>query len=466
MLNSPRRKNLSPLANRTLPEVLKPKTPHSIRVTTSKSGKAFPEVLQVKPKLNLQMKSFSSRDLHLSLSSEQFELKLSEDLKKLNSFYVDSSLNKVFFKDFTFEEPSSGQADRKDAQLLIEWLDFMLQKVQSEKHDTPQKLFDLANEIYSICFVEIIRQVTAHCKERGYLISRVWKTYSNLFEQALKITQNRYQALQDSLNSETFKMVAWLEERLRNVEDQLGKERSERENLQSQLESHSALLKSKTEKEIKLINNLGILQAQYKITKKELLTLKEDARILKVRYENIGAEDEFNNVVKRLVIPKRFKRKTSIELDKELSKDPLISDFFSESDSEIFDRITKYGKKNLEKSIEILFNQDDFVEKATETNKSIFISTEVQTDVRDLCGETVGVKKRQNKLIYSNSIRSKNQKPMYFSEFRPYNQRTLTLEAHKLAGDAFSSELKKKHVRLRRLLSTIKNVRDYQEHQQ
>ena len=84
-----------------------------------------------------------------------------------------------------------------------------------------------------------------------------------------------------------------------------------------------------------------------------------------------------------------------------------------------------------------------------------------QTDVRDLCGETVGVKKRQNKLLYSNTIRNKNEKPMYFSEFRPYNQRTLTLEAHKLTTDSFSNELKKKHVRVRRLLSTIRNVKDY-----
>ena len=113
----------------------------------------------------------------------------------------------------------------------------------------------------------------------------------------------------------------------------------------SQIESQNVLIKSKTDKEIKMLNNIGILQAQYKVTKRELLTLKEDTRILKVRYENIGAENEFQNVVKRLVIPKRFKRKTSIELDKELSKDPLVNDFLSDSDSDIFDKITKYGER-------------------------------------------------------------------------------------------------------------------------
>ena len=49
----------------------------------------------------------------------------------------------------------------------------MLQKVVDEKIDKPERLFEIANEIYSACFAEIIRQVSAHCKERGYLISRV-----------------------------------------------------------------------------------------------------------------------------------------------------------------------------------------------------------------------------------------------------------------------------------------------------
>ena len=355
MLNSPRRKNLSPVSSRTLPDILKPKTPHSTRIATSKSGKAFPDPSLVKSKLNLQMKSFSStqlinqpkssRDLHLSLSTDQFEQKLSEDLKKLNTFFIDSSLNKTFFKEFVLEEPASLQSDRKDVQMLIEWLDFMLQKIQNEKFDSPKKLFDLANEVYSTCFTEIIRQVTAHCKERGYLISRVWKTYQSLFEQALKISQSRYQNLQENLNTETYKMVAWLEEKVRTIEEELSQIKQEKIDLLSQIESQNVLIKSKTDKEIKMLNNIGILQAQYKVTKRELLTLKEDTRILKVRYENIGAENEFQNVVKRLVIPKRFKRKTSIELDKELSKDPLVNDFLSDSDSDIFDKITKYGER-------------------------------------------------------------------------------------------------------------------------
>ena len=461
MLNSPRRKNLSPVSNHTLPDILKPKTPHSPRITTSKSGKGIPDSAVKKPKLNLQMKSFSSREHHLSFSSDQFEQKLSIDLKRLNTFFIDSCLNKTFFKEFVFEEPASLQSDRKDVQMLIEWLDFMLQKLQNEKFESPKKLFDLANEVYSTCFIEITRQVTAHCKERGYLISRVWKTYQSLFEQALKISQSRYQNLKESLNSETYKMVGWLEEKVRSMEEQIIQNTHEKNELLSQIESQNALIKSKTDKEIKMMNNIGILQAQYKVTKRELLTLKEDTRILKVRYENIGAENEFQNVVKRLIIPKRFKRKTSIELDKELSKDPLVNDFLSDSDSDIFDKITKYGQVYIEKSIEILFNQDDYVEKGIETNQAFFIEASVQTEVKDLCGETVGVKKRQNKLLYSNSIRNKNQKPMYFSEFRPYSQRTLTLEAHKLNTDTFSNELKKQHMRVRRLLSTIKNVKDY-----
>ena len=49
----------------------------------------------------------------------------------------------------------------------------MLQQVVDEKIEDHERLFEIANEIYSACFNEIIRQVSAHCKERGYLISRV-----------------------------------------------------------------------------------------------------------------------------------------------------------------------------------------------------------------------------------------------------------------------------------------------------
>ena len=93
-----------------------------------------------------------------------------------------------------------------------------------------------------------------------------------------------------------------------------------------------------------MLYNVGIIQMQYKIVKKELLMVKEDARILKVRYENICAEDEYNHVIKRIVIPKRFKKKTSIVIDKELSRDPLLSDTFIE-DLEILEKVSRYGKE-------------------------------------------------------------------------------------------------------------------------
>lgn len=456
-MNSPRRKNLSPTRNLTLPELLKPKMRN---MTQSRTSKAIFDIPIPKSRVNLQLKSQSSRDSHFSLTSDYFENRLSDDLKKLNSFFIDSSLNKTFLKEFVYEEPPHGPpAERRDAKMLMEWLDFMLQTVQNERIDNPKQLFDMANEIYSVCFVEIIKQVTAHCKERGYLISRVWKAYQTLFAQALKISQTRYQNLCDSLTGENSKVQESLQDKINKIELELYEQTCENESLRSELETQSALVKTKTEKEVKLLNNFSILQTQYKIAKRELLTLREDARILKVRYENIGAEDEFNNVVKRLIIPKRFKRRTSDELDKELSRDPLVNDFLSDSDSDLFDKITKYGKWYIEKSIEILFNRDDFVERGIETIRFTYVEQSIQTDVQDLCGEAIGVKKRQSKLAHASSIRSKVKQPMYFPEFRPYNQRTLTVEAHKLAVDPYSQDLKKKHNRVRRLLSTIRNVR-------
>ena len=115
-------------------------------------------------------------------------------------------------------------------------------------------------------------------------------------------------------------------------------------------------------------------------------------------------------------------------------------------------------KNYIGKDIDFLFAQDDYKERATETQIMSLINTHVQTDIEDLCGESVGVKKRKNNNPYHSSFSMRQNKPMFFPDHRPYNQRVLANEAHNLNINPNSPELKRKHLRVRRLLSTIKEV--------
>jgi hypothetical protein len=252
----------------------------------------------------------SPRESQIVLMPDPMEGKLSEEFKKFNSVFIETSLNGQVFKDFIFEEaPKGPPANRKDAKLLIEWLDFMLSQLTQEKFENSEKLFELTNEIYSFCFQELIKQVTAHCKERGLLMYRVWKAYRSMFEKALAVSKAKSDALAEKLSSEKLKFQVSCNEKLEVAEENLMMALIDIEDLKGKIKDQEGIIEYKTAKENKLLSSMSILQAQYKIVKKELLMAKEDTRILKVRYENIAAEDEYNNVIKRLVIPKRFKRK-------------------------------------------------------------------------------------------------------------------------------------------------------------
>ena len=451
-----------PLNEKTLPELLKPKIsrldpPHGCART--KSDKVFiPRLSEDKKKhVNLQFRVNSPKLEFPPISIDNLSLHLSEEFKKFSTFFTDTSLSKTLLEEHGFEEINHGApAGRKDAKMLIEWLDFMLQKVVNEKIETPDALFDMANEIYSACIYEIIRQVSAHCKERGYLLSRVWKAYQTLFEKTLSMSKFKYNLLQEKNTNEKNKLHSYYTEKISDLEDKIQNLLIEKTELQAQFQEQSQVISHKSDKETRMLTSLGIIQTQYKVVKKELLVLREESRILKVKYENIGAENEYNHVVKRLVIPKRFKKKTSDQLDRELERSPLLQDNFSD-DSDILDKLTKFGKNYSDRELETLFTQEDFRDWGTQMSPLLVCSVQLQTSVEDLCGDSIGVKKRKMN-VHSPTLLMRATRPVYFPDYRPYNPRLLTIEANNLGANPLSIELKKKHLRVRRLLSTIKDV--------
>lgn len=459
---------LSPNNEKSLPGLPKTKNPleNKIKHTYSKSPRMH---LDNSSKLNYNSKISSKSPV--AVISELPDLKLTEDMKKLNSYFSDSSFNKSFFTnsfkitDFFIEDSDHGPpSGRKDAKILMEWVEFMLKKNADQNNDNPEQLFEIANEIYSACITEAIRQVTVHCKERGFLISKVWQAYRNLFEKALKISDLKYQALVEKSSTEKNKIHSSYKETIKENQQKINTLLNEKNKILEKLDILTQDLKNKSEKENKLISNTEILQTKYKTLKKELFLIREEARILKIRYENIGADNEYNSIIKRFIMPKKFKIKTIAELEKELNKDPLTKDLYT-NEKELIQKIHQYGKLYIEKNIEQMFSQNDFDDKGSETNLVKMNNMESQTDIEITCGETVAVKKRKGRVNYtSNTMVQRTFKPMFFPDFRPYNQKTIEIESQNLISSPIGSELKKKYIRVKKLLNSIKEVIFQQEY--
>lgn len=458
-----------PNTDRGLPDLNKQKTSRGSKfriLSHSSSNKSHPKINDaLSPKISLQIKIPTSipPESKSFLTSEFFDFKVSEEFKKLNSAFFDNSSNRSFYSEILTElTPNKTTGNRTDARALLEWLDFMLKKACEEKSDNPDGLFDVANEIYSACLTETIRQVSAHCKERGYVIYRVWKAYQTLFSKALDISSSKNSHLQEKHQIDKNQLQSLFLDKISELDKKIESLTKQNEDLTKNSESILQASQEKDHREKSMLNRISILQKRYKNVKKELLIAKEDTRILKLKYENLGAETEYNSVVKRLIVPKRFKKKTEDQLEQELLRDPLISENFSD-DSDIFDRLSRYGNYYKDRSIETLFNQDDFQEKAVETSRYLYMDQAAQTEVEFLCGEAVGVKKRKGAIDIGAQYKQRQMKPMFFPDYKMYNKRTLTLEAQSLTLNQQTPELKKKHLRIRRLLSNIRDVISYQE---
>eukprot|EP00753_Platysulcus_tardus_P015980 PLAT5360.1.p1 GENE.PLAT5360.1~~PLAT5360.1.p1 ORF type:complete len:1329 (+),score=498.64 PLAT5360.1:509-3988(+) len=90
------------------------------------------------------------------------------------------------------EFPSLRPTGRRDVVLLGRWL--LEQLGEAEKMEDPAQALLRAQQIYSTCFHELVRQVSLQCVERGQLLARVWKTFVALFDRIIKLYHQRSKA--------------------------------------------------------------------------------------------------------------------------------------------------------------------------------------------------------------------------------------------------------------------------------
>ncbi|OMJ77068.1 hypothetical protein SteCoe_23420 [Stentor coeruleus] len=70
---------------------------------------------------------------------------------------------------------------RKEVEILITWLEFMIQThIDEEKDLTLEEKLRRAQLIYTACYKEVIRQISVNCVERGVLMQRIWNASVDL----------------------------------------------------------------------------------------------------------------------------------------------------------------------------------------------------------------------------------------------------------------------------------------------
>lgn len=321
----------SPVFANNLPEIqrlINTKSPSFMKTKGSKSIS----------RIGNHSKKSSHREFVLPQFIDKTDSRLSLDLNAFSNFMSDSSAKPALVIDPNVELLNMGSpAGRKEIQKLIEWLDAMLQNVVDNKKN-PDELFEMTNEIYTCCLKEVIRQVSVHCKERGYLISRVWVAYKNLFEKALHIAKSNENLLKEKLakesqqkNKESSQLIESFQAKISSLSESIQTLSKEKQEAESICSSYKSEISNNVEK-------IAYIQERYKILRKELIYTREENRILNIKLLNFS-----DTAPKPKFAQKKFKIKSVKDLSSMLAKDPVMS-ILKLKDSNIMPMTIKYGK--------------------------------------------------------------------------------------------------------------------------
>lgn len=298
---------------------------------------------------------------------------------------------------------------RRDAELVAEWLETMLEQVKKEKDLT--QMFTEAEMVFKSCYDELVAQVSVQCSERGDLLRKVWDAYVGLLERSLKQIKkeklHEAKILKTELSEQSNRHFA----EVASLRQLLEEAKRDREDLEAEIRVRSRAQQLHMQRERKLTSRLEIIQKYYEDNKRKFLTLKEKYRVAKIELDNRlsdYSEDENGRIIKTKRV-KRFKQRQKAEIKRDVMLDPGNKDMLNDS--------IEHEIENYDAQLEIKYDDDDFKDKGTDTNDfvkvSVHVETEleycagdfggekapykkqrrVQTDVKDLCGTSEGIPK-------------------------------------------------------------------------
>jgi hypothetical protein len=207
---------------------------------------------------------------------------------------------------FSFPEKSElgMPAGRRDAQVLGAWLDSMLSKILNSTPGNPSSIQESAKVIYTVCFNEIVRQVSVNCVERGQLMDKVWNGYISLLEKAIVYSEKKQNKLLDKFKREKENITSYLNSIISKLRKENAELSDKNSNLSQELNLEHQRLHEIQDKESQFSNKLKVLEHAYKSANKQLFIYKEDRRILLERIQNLDRiqlieKPEVENIMKR-----------------------------------------------------------------------------------------------------------------------------------------------------------------------
>ena len=267
-----------------------------------------------------------------NLSSERRLLKLPRDLRSLDSYLLPA----------TERIPP----DREDAKQLLKWLDRMLEKTLSEQTE-PELIFKSAHKIYNVCLAEVIKQVSANCKERGIIIDRVWRAYEKLFEKATKAQAMKMSLIEEKHINEKNRIHKLYNNQIRDLEETIIIVENKYESVVKELNDKENLCEGFRIREEQTKKRIETIQDRYRNCKKELLLMKEELRVIKIRLQE-QADNLRGQPSSLSKLHQRVKIKTKTIIDRELNSDPLLADLnliIANDEAQLLEHIKSYGNQ-------------------------------------------------------------------------------------------------------------------------
>lgn len=124
--------------------------------------------------------------------------------------------------------PSKVPAGRRDVLLLHAWVNDMIARLkQTSSTLKEEEMLKDAQLLFSVAFHEIIRQVSVHCLERGYLMGKIWWSEMELFQRLLLLHRRSVAALDAERASFRTERSA-MQRRIDELEDEVRRLRDER----------------------------------------------------------------------------------------------------------------------------------------------------------------------------------------------------------------------------------------------
>jgi DNA integrity scanning protein DisA with diadenylate cyclase activity len=221
----------------------------------------------------------------------------------------------------------------------------MQRQLLEESGENLQELFENGRLVYTVCFKELVRQVSVHCVERGRLVEIVWRGYLGLLEQALVVNIHKQNEIIDTWAARLRETELGHKQAMARMEHVLATANREKLTLERGIKAQDQTISLHELREERLMERIQVVQKHYEHIRMTFLEMREENRILNIQLHNAQSA-----VLSRQPSITKYKRKTSEDFIMEMKKDPLLQDISKIPDEELKNPdqlvtvIEKYGE--------------------------------------------------------------------------------------------------------------------------